>query len=342
MDWDLISLPDIDFDFNWLEFDEDILYQLRLLTVSPLNEAENHEAPYTNEEGNGLRIVDIEEEEVFSSHTQTVPIELGDIFIAHPKRKSQVSSGLCFRCTECHRKYANVDAHIIRHHATAMECFECHRTFRTMRQLRMHLKQPSQATNKICHICGEQFVNSSRLGRHISGKHGSTYTFTCHHCLKTFHARDNLTKHIKTHSDIRPFACSHCTMVFKTSSAKRAHENRHSLAKEHSCKVCGKAFRVKSMLELHLRGHTGERPYRCLYCEKKFADGSSRTQHQRLHTGERPYRCEMCSYQSTTSSNLKAHYRRRHQRDFGRVGMQRERQIMDVEEPVFLINILFR
>lgn len=225
------------------------------------------------------------------------------------------SGTLHYQCPDGQRKYVNSELHVLKHHAnkgTPEHSCDCHEEFERLSAIRLHLQRHSNTRNFTCHFCSCQFSSGRAMGCHISENHTVRDRFSCNQCEKTFHARDNLTKHLKTHSNERPFPCGICTVAFKTSSALRNHERGHADLRLHECNLCRKRFRDQSALKLHKRSHSGERPFHCQYCEKGFADRSTRTQHERTHTGEKPYRCILCYRQTATSSNLKTHYRRVH------------------------------
>ncbi len=60
-------------------------------------------------------------------------------------------------------------------------------------------------------------------------------------CLMRFTRSDELTRHLRIHTNTRPYICSYCS----------------------------RAFTRSDHLKTHLRVHTGEKPYKCDHCEKK-------------------------------------------------------------------------
>lgn len=137
----------------------------------------------------------------------------------------------------------------------------------------------------------------------------------CDVCNKTFLGKNDLRKHVRTHSDERPYECKQCHKRFRqTGSLKNHMVTQHSSHIDSPslfiCNYCQKPFPIKERLRLHMRTHTGDRPYSCRHCPKTFARGGQLVQHTRTHTGSRPYTCKQCNSSFTCSANLKLHIKR--------------------------------
>lgn len=91
---------------------------------------------------------------------------------------------------------------------------------------------------------------------------GKEKQFFCSHegCEKRFARVDELKRHQRTHSDVRPYTCNHCE----------------------------KGFTRSDHLITHRRTHTGEKPYPCPHCERRFARSDERTRHVKTHLNPRP------------------------------------------------------
>ncbi|CAG5073991.1 Similar to ZNF768: Zinc finger protein 768 (Homo sapiens) [Cotesia congregata] len=65
---------------------------------------------------------------------------------------------------------------------------------------------------------------------------------TCPQCGRTFHHKNSLVYHMRSHSGERP----------------------------HQCEICGKSFFAASALKVHKRLHSGDKPYKCEDCGRHF------------------------------------------------------------------------
>lgn len=85
-------------------------------------------------------------------------------------------------------------------------------------------------------------------------EHDEDATF-CLICNKNFHSKQNLRRHLQTHTGEKP----------------------------HRCEYCELSFLRLSHLQRHIRVHTGERPYSCNLCPKQFSRSDKLKQHVSLH-----------------------------------------------------------
>ncbi|XP_022201850.2 protein bric-a-brac 2 [Nilaparvata lugens] len=91
-------------------------------------------------------------------------------------------------------------------------------------------------------------------------EHHEETTF-CLICNKNFHSRQNLRRHLQTHTGEKPHRCDYCDLSF---------------------------LRL-SHLQRHVRVHTGERPYACTLCPKQFSRSDKLKSHMTMqHSGLTP------------------------------------------------------
>ncbi|XP_030254312.1 general transcription factor IIIA, b [Sparus aurata] len=79
---------------------------------------------------------------------------------------------------------------------------------------------------------------------------------------------------------------------------------------------CKAKFSKSWKLEAHLCKHTGLKPFSCENCDKSFCTRYQLSRHELNHSGEKPHKCvaDGCSEAFVTSTSLKTHMARVHQR----------------------------
>eukprot|EP01069_Polyplicarium_translucidae_P009449 Polyplicarium_translucidae@DN3320_c1_g1_i2.p1 len=102
--------------------------------------------------------------------------------------------------------------------------------------------------------CGHSTRQKSNLKTHISRVHLKLKNFSCGECEFCCSSSQDLTKHMRRHSDDQPFSCPGCGTAFKSSWSVGQHIKRPGTcgraqakagtktAEGHECRGCGKVF----------------------------------------------------------------------------------------------------
>lgn len=77
--------------------------------------------------------------------------------------------------------------------------------------------------------------------------------FECKECSKTFPQKWGLTRHLRTHTGVRPHTCTVCNKSFTQLCALKRHEQTHDSTLRWKCDKCNKPFKLKEYLQVHLR-----------------------------------------------------------------------------------------
>lgn len=77
--------------------------------------------------------------------------------------------------------------------------------------------------------------------------------------------------------------CNICNRGFLNKQNMKRHMQTHSGIKPHQCNYCNLSFLRLSHLQRHHRVHTGERPFLCDQCDKQFSRSDKLKQHIAQH-----------------------------------------------------------
>ncbi|KAJ8716284.1 hypothetical protein PYW08_013569 [Mythimna loreyi] len=220
------------------------------------------------------------------------------------------------------------------------ECDHCNRTFNRKRSLRRHMYLHLGIKPFQCKNCPEQFRSEYNLQVHIDRVHKSIVDdpelYICNFCEKPFLVKENLEKHLQTHSKTEnSFKCIYCDKVFPYHILLMQHEKRHLVKGRHQCTLCSMSYRCRNLLYLHVKSHLKIKDFICQYCGKEFlrpnslkrhvevSHGDHRivcpickkklkghlTEHMRTHEKKRPHVCPECGQRFTQSTQLNVHRR---------------------------------
>ncbi|XP_066993964.2 zinc finger protein 62 homolog isoform X2 [Anabrus simplex] len=160
----------------------------------------------------------------------------------------------------------------------------------------------------LCTSCGEEFPNSDSLSRHVKS-HSEVKPYCCFHCGKTFTEKCNLKVHLRIHTGERPYSCEQCGMQLRYQKDVSDHKRMHLGVKSYICDECGREFVRRRGLARHKLTHTGEKRHKCPICSKAFARlDQLKLAHMPTHDiSQQQFSCEICTKTFRVKSKLKQH-----------------------------------
>ena len=192
-------------------------------------------------------------------------------------------------------------------------CCICNKDYANMpyiiRHIKYHMgKKTDVPQPKQCDYCNKLFTTKQQLSRHVA-THKDVRAFKCEQCDKLFKTGESVKRHMYVHSDARPFSCSICSKQFKAKHLMKKHEETHSDEKNHECPKCGKKFKARNSLRDHLLVHNGTRPYKCDECDQAFYRRSHLATHKTTHSEVKPFSCKCCEKSFGRREHLTVHER---------------------------------
>ena len=145
----------------------------------------------------------------------------------HMKKHERGQNAQCEYCG-MHLRKESLKAHILVHKGEKPhQCTKCERTYRSIAQLRAHMKSRHSEIEKPfrCDQCCRGFLKADTLKYHIFS-HTGEKPYKCTMCPSVFVRKDYLNKHIRTHTGEKPYRCSQCEEKFAYPNSLKAHRQK--------------------------------------------------------------------------------------------------------------------
>ncbi|EAT34861.1 AAEL012938-PA [Aedes aegypti] len=210
------------------------------------------------------------------------------------------------QCRFCSLRYSTrkgLEVHEMRDHgashkhklqrkkAREHQCEHCGKIFKSISIVREHtLVEHDQGIAAQCKICQKTFKHKNNLTRHML-THTGELPHKCDQCGVRFRIVTDLTKHVQgVHQGIMPYFCNICDLPLKDKNSYYRHRTAvHKAMKDtpttrrYKCGLCGTSFDIQSDLQLHVdRSHEGEDyPFKqCAVCPERFHTASQLQYHK--------------------------------------------------------------
>ncbi|KAM7349653.1 uncharacterized protein ACRADG_008509 [Cochliomyia hominivorax] len=216
---------------------------------------------------------------------------------------------LPYKCNLCEKAFPvenQLNDHINEHMGYKKhKCDLCEKSFPNPSALKDHVRVHTGESPFLCAHCGNCFKTANVLRQHLQ-RHGEK-KFHCTECPMKFYFKENLNKHMTSHTKLKPHICDICGSAFTRLYSLKAHKFKHSGERPFKCEECNMSFVFKRHLKRHKLTHTGEKPHMCTFCDRAYAASGDLVKHLRTHVGEKTYFCDQCPEAFKYSIDLKDH-----------------------------------
>ncbi|XP_063069565.1 zinc finger protein 142 [Engraulis encrasicolus] len=175
---------------------------------------------------------------------------------------------------------------------------------------------------------GEENWDDENNNTKGAGKEKSTKRFSCPTCSFTCSQQRALESHGRRGClKPRPVQCQSCSFVAKSQKALTHHTRVHKKEKPHpapkgqgrkpqlQCESCSFSCKQARCMAQHVAlKHEGAKPHSCRFCDFRTTRRYRLEAHESLHTGLGRQACDLCDQTFGTTSKLRLHRQRVHER----------------------------
>lgn len=160
-----------------------------------------------------------------------------------------------FPCKMCGKSFAFKQG-LERHEAVHAKeqphkCEHCDMSFPTPSKLARHLTAHAGRRPYPCRLCPKSYLLSHHLTRHLrSHSRSEPGSYKCYECDKVFASRDELIFHSAVHAT-QSLTCPLCKLSFENIEEVTAHIKSHTEGEQFACEFCDLIFTSEKQLEMH-------------------------------------------------------------------------------------------
>ena len=106
-------------------------------------------------------------------------------------------------------------------------CETCGECFIKMEELKMHKYLTCRPKTYTCYICERTFILEKQYNDHMVTHRPKNADRTCMICMKVFHRKRALEKHMNKHTGHKPYKCDKCGVAYFNKMSLAAHKRLH-------------------------------------------------------------------------------------------------------------------
>lgn len=224
-----------------------------------------------------------------------------------------------FHCKDCSyqsRRIKDIQSHLYTHSGDRpFQCTICQKNFTQQSSLQGHQESAHKMfkMETTCQYCGKYLKGRNQVYRHL--KTHSEKSLQCDICKKMLGSKKSLILHLTRHTGVKMFTCELCACTFYTLSELCNHKRiKHDKKKyRYKCDICGYITARNDTLKKHKKKHTANNVC-CVVCGFFVPDAEALLLHQKRHMKKFP--CSYCDSKYARKDSLHKHVRSKHKFTF--------------------------